>query len=234
MESYLLMRRLLSSLASVRPPTAAPAGFTYFPRVFSDHEQRTLLNAALQHLDAAASTAASRRKRRKLLQTGSVTADGQGFLPEQLYDFEPGHFDGVIRKYREARITDAHWHSLVATDASLDPVLAKLRAQLPPELAVHHQCHVLHLASDGEILPHIDNVKASGSCILGISLGSARVLRLENCDGHRYEVVLEPGSYYIQRDLVRYKYKHSILKPEPPLNPAQRLSIMMRDLATAA
>ena len=112
------------------------------------------------------------------------------------------------------------------------------------------QTHLLHLASDGEILPHIDNADASGSWILGVSLGSDRVLRMESVETdsdcsarHTFDVTLPSGSVYIQRcetrlsvvlllthwrDDVRYNYKHSILCTEQGASRGQRLSIMVR------
>jgi alkylated DNA repair protein alkB homolog 7 len=123
----------------------------------------------------------------------------------------------------------------------------KLRLLFPP---IPLQFQALHLSGKGEILPHIDNVDASGSTIMGVSLGAARVLRLEDGHGTVWDQTLEPGSCYIQRyvgyqnlstsvtyptlfsDSVRYRYKHSILKAGlsdgmQSLS-GQRLSIMIR------
>lgn len=87
---------------------------------------------------------------------------------------------------------------------SVSAILERLRALLPSSGPL--QTHVLHLsASAGEILPHIDNVNASGSIIMGVSLGTPRILRLEK-NGEKeddndgvYDQLLEPGSCYIQR-----------------------------------
>ena len=73
---------------------------------------------------------------------------------------------------------------------------------------LHHLCptpdiqtHILHLASDGEILPHIDNLQASGTWILGVSLGAERIMRMEGTDGRTdsFDVLLPSGSVYLQR-----------------------------------
>jgi len=63
------------------------------------------------------------------------------------------------------------------------------------------QTHLLHLASHGEILPHIDNVQASGSWILGVSLGAQRIMRMQNLKDERdtIDVLLSSGSVYLQR-----------------------------------
>lgn len=60
------------------------------------------------------------------------------------------------------------------------------------------QTHLLHLASYGEILPHVDNPSSSGSWILGASLGAERIMRMEG-SGDIFEVVLPSGSLYLQR-----------------------------------
>lgn len=68
---------------------------------------------------------------------------------------------------------------------------------LPP---VGTSTHVLHLAPHGDILPHVDNLEASGSVIVGVSLGAERTLRLKEKDGERgWDVRLPSGSLYLQR-----------------------------------
>jgi hypothetical protein len=70
--------------------------------------------------------------------------------------------------------------------------------------------HALHLSPDGKIDPHVDNVEASGSVILGVSLGGERVLRLEKDTkddsqdkkkGEGWEVFLKSGSVYVQKSV---------------------------------
>jgi len=108
----------------------------------------------------------------------------------------------------------------------LPPILERLHSLFPPQ---DIQTHLLHLASNGEIHPHIDNLSASGSWILGVSLGAERLLHLEptNRNGGPFQVLLPSGSVYIQRDSLRYDYKHSI--PLTGTDGGQRLSIMIRD-----
>ena len=152
-----------------------------------------------------------------------------------------GHFDGVIKRFRETHVSS--WGN--ADSPALSAIIDRLRTLYPSESDT--QMHVLHLASDGEILPHVDNVGASGSWILGVSLGAMRVLRLEGTDdaGPRapFDLPLPSGSVYIQRqvcttsctlplltpnrDSIRYGYKHSILRAEDPSR-GQRLSVMVR------
>jgi len=105
------------------------------------------------------------------------------------------------------------------------------------------QVHILHLATDGYILPHVDNIQASGSFILGVSLGAPRILHLEEVNANpsqdanhvpACDLLLEPGSVYVQRDYTRYNMKHSILQEGTIggvfVPHGQRLSIMIRDM----
>lgn len=61
----------------------------------------------------------------------------------------------------------------------------------PPNLLAH----ILHLSSNGYIDGHVDNINASGRMIVGISLGSERVMHLNAKDGdEQFSVLLKPGS----------------------------------------
>jgi alkylated DNA repair protein alkB family protein 7 len=92
-------------------------------------------------------------------------------------------------------------------DEEKDPVvksaLGRLETLYPD--ANNTQTHILHLSANGEIHPHVDNVGASGSWILGVSLGSERMLRMEpveDVDGilnRTFDVSLSSGSVYIQK-----------------------------------
>jgi alkylated DNA repair protein alkB family protein 7 len=129
----------------------------------------------------------------------------------------------------------------------LAPTLSRLHSLCPtPRI----QTHLLHLASYGRILPHVDNISASGSWILGVSLGGERTLRMEGpVEEHGdFDIVLPSGSVYLQkcvsststayipalmalRNSMRFTYNHSILaanKDGQDTNTSQRLSIMIR------
>jgi alkylated DNA repair protein alkB family protein 7 len=82
----------------------------------------------------------------------------------------------------------------------LPPILDRLHSLFLPQEV---QTHLLHLASNGEIHPHIDNLSASGSWILGVSLGAERLLHLEGQNGNHdsFQVLLPSGSVYIQRQV---------------------------------
>ena len=103
-------------------------------------------------------------------------------------------------------------------EPELQKILDRLHSVHPQQSI---QTHILHLASEGEIFvsgkslkntrvmvltpqfmqPHVDNVDASGSWILGVSLGNTRILRLECATdpSDKFEILLPSGSIYIQR-----------------------------------
>lgn len=104
-----------------------------------------------------------------------------------------GHYDEVIQDYRE--IHTASWPE--SEILGLSQVLDRLRVLY---LSGDTQTHILHLASTGEIRPHIDNVWSSGTWILAVSLGGMRILRMEALDSpHAFDVPLASGSVYLQR-----------------------------------
>lgn len=91
------------------------------------------------------------------------------------------------------------------TSPQLSAVLARLYA-LVPSLEVgtalpppNSSTHALHLAPEGAILAHVDNLEASGQTIVGASLGATRILRLENDAGDGWDVLLPSGSVYMQK-----------------------------------
>ncbi|KAJ7470273.1 hypothetical protein FB451DRAFT_1351938 [Mycena latifolia] len=222
-----MLRRSIATFHSALPIR----DFAMYPGFFSLAEQRVLLTVALQKLDAMESIQ-NRRRRKALLRTRPLILPPSAsnplhdaFLPDEYYEFEEGHFDGVIKHFREMHLTS--WPDV----QGLPSILDRLHSLFPPQAV---QTHLLHLASNGEIHPHVDNLTASGSWILGVSLGAERLLHLEGQNGNHdsYHVLLPSGSVYIQRDSVRFNYKHSI-----PINGTyegreihggQRVSIMVR------
>ncbi|TFK55176.1 hypothetical protein OE88DRAFT_1010144 [Heliocybe sulcata] len=223
-------KRLASSNVATLVHGRLPSEFTFLPDYFSLSEQCLLLRAALTKLDSV--DRGRTRRHRRFLQplppVSSPTAAIDLFLPDEYYQFEQGHYDGVIRNYRETHVTT--WPE--SEIEGLTPVLRRLYDMTPTK---DTQTHILHLATDGDITPHVDNINASGTWILGVSLGADRVLRLESSDGTDVcEILLPSGSLYIQRDDARYNYEHSIKLagdiPGRQVRHGQRISIMIRDL----
>lgn len=165
-------------------------------------------------------------------------------MGEEAYSWEEGHFDGVIRRYREMLVREGMWDLPQPSPSSspagegtqpdaeqLEAALQKVYALLPPPsqntsasptsanpgLSVspppHLILHLLHLSSTGAIFPHVDNLDAFGHTIVGISLGGERIMHFKRTEDtaeeaavadpeagpSEFEVLLEPGSAYIQR-----------------------------------
>ncbi|TFK42720.1 hypothetical protein BDQ12DRAFT_676696 [Crucibulum laeve] len=214
------LRQLLSNAWSTRK-NSYPQGFSLFKEFLSLKEQQVLLTSSLRKLDDTESRRARRRRKLHSAKTTANLTSLEGiFLPDEFYEFQEGHYDGVIHHYREIHLSSWPEDEI----EGLSPILERIYALCPTKDV---QTHLLHLASYGRILPHIDNVSASGSWIMGISLGDERALRMESVDSS-FDVMLPSGSLYLQRDEVRYKFKHSIVA-DTSRHRTQRLSIMIRD-----
>ncbi|KAJ7632175.1 hypothetical protein FB45DRAFT_989770 [Roridomyces roridus] len=228
----MILRRSLSTLnasAAIFRRALPPQDFEFIPDFLSLTDQRILLSAALQKLDSMESSG-YRRRRKAWVSARHTTHPTTSnplrdiFFPDECYNFEEGHFDGVIRNYREIHLTS--WPDI----PGLPSVLERLGSLLPSRDV---QTHLLHLASNGEIFPHVDNLEASGTWILGVSLGSQRLLRLEGPENESFEVLLPSGSVYIQRDSLRFNYKHSIPLKDNGRD-GQRVSVMIRTFSGSA
>ena len=164
--------------------------------------------------------------------------------------YEKGHWDSVIAKYKEIEIVPSQ------SPPEVRALLRRLAEQIcqayehRPSLAEMQPPHVVDLAADGFISPHVDNIKHSGAVLAGLSLLSPRVMRLER-EADRLanvaptaesviEKVLQPRSLYMLKAPLRYDYAHSILGAGsgPPLVDEssascfafeRRISVVFRD-----
>lgn len=107
-----------------------------------------------------------------------------------------GHYDGVINHFREIHLSS--WPLDEFRD--LEAAVERLHSLCPTK---DIQTHLLHLASYGDILPHVDNISASGAWIIGVSLGDERILKMTEEEGEKREfhVTLPSGSVYLQRSV---------------------------------
>lgn len=227
-----LPRPVIGNLAEL--PSEA---FRIYPHFLSADEQRILLSSSLAKLGG------KRRRRNRTSESQPTSREqtlGDVFGTDSDYSFEEGHFDGVIHDYRE--MTVSSWPE--SSPPELTPILLRLYNLIDPQntppnpgltIPPNIQTHILHLASTGVILPHVDNVEASGRVIAGVSLGDSRVLRLSRQGENDaiFDVLLESGSVYVQRDDVRYEWKHEIPNTAEfqgrVVGGGQRLSVMLRD-----
>lgn len=107
-----------------------------------------------------------------------------------------GHYDGVIRHFREVHLSA--WP--LDDFKGLKAIVERLHSLCPTK---DIQTHLLHLASYGDIFPHVDNISASGTWIIGVSLGDERILKMTEVEGEKREfyVALPSGSVYLQRSV---------------------------------
>lgn len=144
--------------------------------------------------------------------------------------YEYSHWDNAIHGYRETEWKKWSKDSLQI----LDRVRKKA---FPPEITQLSLVHILDLASEGWIKPHIDSVRFCGGIIAGLSLLTDSVMKL-TMEGHEKECVecflLPRRSLYIMNGVARYKYNHEILKSEESyfegrhIPKSRRISIICR------
>ena len=100
--------------------------------------------------------------------------------------YQGTHWDAVINRYKETELPPAeqlpeHDGDGAVIRAVMQRTVAYLRrATQSPTMAVLPP-HVIDLAADGHIGPHVDSVKFSGGMVAGLSLLSDRVMRLSPC-----------------------------------------------------
>ena len=114
----------------------------------------------------------------------------------------------AIAAYRETEKSNWNPDNLLTVN--------KIRTKVFPEDLIKQQLphiHVLDLAADGEIKPHVDSVKFCGDVIGGLSLLSSSVMRLkhEKRPELLVDVLLERRSLYVMQDVARYDFSHAVL-----------------------
>ncbi|RWS19806.1 hypothetical protein B4U80_09309 [Leptotrombidium deliense] len=129
--------------------------------------------------------------------------------------YEDSHWDDVcinvygviaIHKFRETE--KAHWSN------DNRAVIERIQKfAFSNDVKKLNYVHVLDLAEDGIIKPHIDSVRFCGRIIAGLSLSSSSVMRLvhEKNKNLSVDVLLKRRSLYVMKDNVRYEFTHEIL-----------------------
>lgn len=121
--------------------------------------------------------------------------------------YEYAHWDDMIHGYRETEFLK--WNQ--ENNKIIDRIREKA---FPPGMPQLSLVHVLDLAENGFIKPHVDSTRFCGDIIAGISLLSGSVMRLTYV-GHENEYFdnffLPRRSMYIMKGIARQKYKHEIL-----------------------
>lgn len=121
--------------------------------------------------------------------------------------YEKDHWDDAIKSYKETEKSEWNEHN--------SKVLERIRnIAFFTEASLIKPVHILDLAKEGYIKPHIDSVRFCGDTIAGLSLLSSSVMRLsmENNKAVFVDILLPQRSLYIMKGLARYKFTHEILE----------------------
>ncbi|KAI8343386.1 hypothetical protein BC941DRAFT_411220 [Chlamydoabsidia padenii] len=147
--------------------------------------------------------------------------------------YEQGHFDGVITNYKECSVSS--W--TVGAEWMDQFIQQRIYGALFPSSYQWLSPHILDLCRTGEIRGHVDNLEASGSVVAGLCLKSPAKMILEHQDDPtcQVEIFLPARCFYIQRDSVRYQFKHAIAGPDNSIwdgkkfDKHDRISLMFRN-----
>ncbi|XP_034942528.1 alpha-ketoglutarate-dependent dioxygenase alkB homolog 7, mitochondrial isoform X2 [Chelonus insularis] len=144
--------------------------------------------------------------------------------------YEFSHWDDAIHGYRETE--KANWNK------ENMKILDKVRKiAFPPGMPQLKFVHVLDLAAEGKIKPHVDSIRFCGDIIAGLSLLSDSVMRLTSVEKEsdcREDFFLPRRSLYIMSGAARHKYNHEILGPDESIfegkkvEKTRRISIICR------
>ncbi|XP_074642466.1 alpha-ketoglutarate-dependent dioxygenase alkB homolog 7, mitochondrial-like [Tubulanus polymorphus] len=123
--------------------------------------------------------------------------------------YEYDHWDNAIHGFRETE--KKHWSQ------ENNIIIQRMKdIAFPPGDILLPYVHVLDVAKNGYIKPHIDSTRFCGSIIAGICLLSPCVMKLvhEKNPEKWVKVLLKQRALYIMKGLARYDYTHAILSEE--------------------
>ncbi|XP_043602781.1 alpha-ketoglutarate-dependent dioxygenase alkB homolog 7, mitochondrial isoform X1 [Bombus pyrosoma] len=123
--------------------------------------------------------------------------------------YEQSHWDDAIHNYRETE--KGKWNDENAK------VINRIREKaFSKDMSQISLIHVLDLAPEGWIKPHVDSIRFCGEIITGLSLLTDSVMRLKMVDNVTLykDFLLPRRSLYIMSGVARYNYNHEILKNE--------------------
>ncbi|XP_014667331.1 PREDICTED: alpha-ketoglutarate-dependent dioxygenase alkB homolog 7, mitochondrial-like [Priapulus caudatus] len=126
--------------------------------------------------------------------------------------YEYDHWDNAIHGYRETE--RSQWNDVNCA------TLQRLRdTALPHGVPQLTLVHVLDLAKNGYIKPHVDSVRFCGSTIAGLSLMSNSIMRFIHEEDKEIVVdaLLKRRSLYIMRGVIRYHFTHELLDDKESL-----------------
>lgn len=147
--------------------------------------------------------------------------------------YEKNHWDEAIIKFRETE--RKNWN--IANTKLIDHLRS---TAFHPEDKQLPYVHVLDLAEDGHIKPHIDSTRFCGSTVAVLSLLSDCVLKLVHSEfkNHNVRYFIPRRSLYVMTGASRYDYTHEILPNEDSfvndikVPKSRRISIVCRNEAS--
>ncbi|KAK3782535.1 hypothetical protein RRG08_061765 [Elysia crispata] len=162
----------------------------------------------------------------------SLLAEVEKYMRRLRYEFD--HWDNAIHGYRETEKRE--WN-----EQNMQIIERVKSLAFTSNVAPLAYVHVLDIAKDGYIKPHVDAVRFCGDTITGMCLLSSCVMRLalESDNTKVADVYLPRRSLYIMRGRARYEFTHEVLKDEQSYFRNQhvprerRISIICRNEPTA-
>lgn len=157
-------------------------------------------------------------------------AETKKTMKKMRYQYD--HWDDAIHGYREMEKTN--WWP------ENEKIFERVRLKAFVANVLPH-VHILDLAADGIIKPHVDSSRYCGTTIAGLSLLTDCIMRLKRVDENQYkqikegddnnrttnqsklnnqeksqfnyfvDVLLKRRSLYIMKDSARYKFSHEVL-----------------------
>ncbi|XP_043256035.1 alpha-ketoglutarate-dependent dioxygenase alkB homolog 7, mitochondrial [Colletes gigas] len=124
--------------------------------------------------------------------------------------YEKSHWDDAIHFYRETERKQWNENNMKIINKIREKAFPKEMSQIP-------LIHILDLAAEGWIKPHVDSIRFCGEIIAGLSLLSDSIMRLTmvgNETTYKHDFLLPQRSLYIMSGVARYNYNHEILKNE--------------------
>ncbi|KAF3424535.1 hypothetical protein E2986_08245 [Frieseomelitta varia] len=144
-----------------------------------------------------------------------ITTEEEKFLIEEIdpymrrLKYEQSHWDDAIHNYRETEKNKWNERNIKIINKIQDRAF-------PKDMSKISLVHVLDLAPQGWIKPHVDSIRFCGEIIAGLSLLTDSVMRLKMVDNETLykDFLLPRRSLYIMSGTARYNYNHEILKNE--------------------
>eukprot|EP00965_Chrysotila_dentata_P116205 3841588-Pleurochrysis_carterae.AAC.1 len=144
--------------------------------------------------------------------------------------YEPGHFDGVIKQYREVQ------RPLGRFSEEARAVLNRVMKMAFPAGISTLPVHILDLLPEGVIGSHVDSKDYSGSYVVGLSLLSHSVMTLKHQElsDAQCQLFLPRCSLYVLHGAARYEWAHAITQTDQFCgqtipHKGRRISFLFRD-----